>query len=357
MDTVALIAISLIVLVISILALIVNASRKKGLKIWGILAGACVAVIMIASALPSSTTPSPTVSPPTPPQVSIPPIISLKPDTSPPITNMVVSTTTAGPSIQASFSPSRVPGTSTQSSFTASLTPASPTISVKLTPPTTPLSPTLYSLIEALDRNLVTIKVNGNAGLSLNGVSSGDVIEISFLRQKPEMMKIAVPTGISLLSTDPAKQNMVIYKLKGRDPLLSRYTRADEIILNIDDWQVFLFEAYCLDLNKGNILDATTFSVGGLASQEIVAAFNAAGTLDSQKATTRSIQIAIWSLTNDPTLAEIQKRFTADEQSLAGAWAILDKAGLDPHSRKIFAGYTPAPSQTSVTGTHAGFSP
>jgi hypothetical protein len=215
---------------------------------------------------------------------------------------------------------------------------ASTTITTSQAPATTQAS---YLASEALAKGLIAIKINGYAGVTFGGVSSGDVIAISFLRQVPDTIKITVPLGTTLVCSDSSAQNMVILKLKGRDPSILGYYPLSEITLNKDEWQVFLFEAYCLDMNKSNIWNSTTFSIGEPVSQEIAAMLSAAKALGTAKAPPSAIQVALWALTSNPTLEELRKRFTADDQTIAGAWAILDTAGLNPGSRKIFTGYTP----------------
>jgi hypothetical protein len=200
---------------------------------------------------------------------------------------------------------------------------------------------TSYLLSEALAQGLITIKVNGYAGTTFGGVSSGDVLIISFLRQVPQTIQIIVPLGSTLINNDSAEQNMVILSLKGRDPSVIGYYPVDEITLNKDEWQEFLFEAYCLDMNKSNIWNSTTFSIGAMASQNIIAMLSAAQELGTEIATISAIQVALWALTNNPSLEELQERFSADEETIDGAWAILDEAGLNPGSLKLFTDYTP----------------
>jgi hypothetical protein len=213
-----------------------------------------------------------------------------------------------------------------------------------------------YSLNEALEKNLVAVKIHGYEGggmlgqsnnyslfSSHTGVSSGDVISISFLRQTPETIKINVPLGTTLISDNDYTQNMVVLRLKGipfesqSNLTQSEYTSVSEIILNKGDWQEYLFEAYCLDLNKVNISNSTTFSVGGPASADIIAALKAGGSVSSDETAILSTQIAVSSLTNDPTLAELQERYSPNAESLNGAWTILETAGLHPEAKKIFA--------------------
>jgi hypothetical protein len=200
---------------------------------------------------------------------------------------------------------------------------------------TVPLS---YNISDALAQGLVTVTVAGFPGSSFSGASSGDVIEMTFLRQKPETMKIVVPLGTSLVSNDPACQNMVVLRLRGRDPDMLGYYPVHEIVLDKDEEQDFLFEAYCLTMQRANIHFSTTFSIVGPASQEIITMLTAALT---PKATITATQVALWALTDDPSLDEVRERFTADDLAIADAWAILDRAGLNPGSRRLFADYTP----------------
>jgi hypothetical protein len=190
-------------------------------------------------------------------------------------------------------------------------------------------------------QGIVQLKVSGYAGTSFGGVSSGDVIKISFLRQTPETIKIVVPLGTTLVSDDSARQNMVILRLKGRDPSILGYYPVNEIILNQDDWQNFLFEAYCMNMSKSNIMSSTTFSVGNTASRDIQAMLSAAQTLGPEIATISAIQTALWVLTDNPSFDDISERFDVDDKTIDGAWAILDEAGLNPGSRNLFIGYSP----------------
>jgi len=135
---------------------------------------------------------------------------------------------------------------------------------------------------------------------------------------------------------------MVIQRLKGRDPSVLGYYPATEITLNTDEWQKYLFEAYCLNLSKSNVYSSTSFHIGEPASAEVIAMLTAARSMVPEVATISAIQTALWCLTDNPTLDELNKRFTVNQQTLAGAWSILDKAGLNPGSRILFVGYTPA---------------
>jgi hypothetical protein len=206
---------------------------------------------------------------------------------------------------------------------------------------TTAATAVSYTISEAVAQGIVQVKANGYAGTSFGGVSSGDVIKISFLRQRAETIRIVVPLGTTLISDDSSRQNMVIMKLKGRDPSVLGYYPVSEIVLNQDDWQNFLFEAYCMNISKSNIMSSTTFSIGNTASHDIKAMLSAAQTLGTEIATISAIQTALWVLTDNPSFDDLSERFAVDDKTMNGAWTILDEAGLNPGSKNLFIGYSP----------------
>ncbi len=233
---------------------------------------------------------------------------------------------------------------STVTKTASSTTPASSAATSATPTPTATATATAtnsYLTGEALALGLISVKINGYAGITFGGVSSGDVVVISFQRQKPEVIKITVPLGTTLTCADSSRQNMVIMSLKGRDPSILGYYPASEITLNTDEWQEYLFEAYCLDMNKSNILNSTTFSIGEPASPDITAMLTAAKELGKEQAPVTAIQVALWVLTGNPSFDEIEKKFTVDQATIGYAWTILDRAGLNPRSKQLFAGYTP----------------
>jgi len=239
---------------------------------------------------------------------------------------------------------STVTRTVTQSYSGITTTANPPAPSTSAAPNTTtssPAAPVSYSIGEALAQDLISIKVNGYAGTSFLGVSSGDVIAVSFLRHVPQTLNIIVPMGTTLICDNSETQNMVILSLKGRDPSVLGYYPVDEIILNKDEWQNFLFEAYCMNINKDNIHNSTTFSVGDLASENIIAILSEAREIGSEKASVSAIQIALWAHIDNPSFDAIQERFNIDQETMAAAWDILDGAGLNPGSLGLFVGYTP----------------
>jgi len=211
------------------------------------------------------------------------------------------------------------------------------TVTPTYTPRRTPERPS-YPIDEALALGLVEVDIEGESGLSIGGVSSGDVIDMGIRRKRPEEMEIVVPMGTLLINTDSSEQNMVIRRLKGRDPSILGYYPADQIVLDEDEWQRFLFEAYCLDMSKDNIYSSSSFNVREKASTEVLSMLEAADEVGSQVATMRSIQVALWVLTEDPTREELLDRYSADDQDINNARTILDVAGLAPESKRLFAG-------------------
>jgi hypothetical protein len=239
----------------------------------------------------------------------------------------VITTTTATKTVTEQNSVVTTSSTTSETSSTASTS--------------TQTAVTSYLLSEALAQGLITVNVNGYAGTTFGGVSSGDILIISFLRQVPQTIKIIVPLGTTLINNDSVEQNMVILKLKGRDPSIVGYYPEDEITLNKDEWQEYLFEAYCTDMSKSNIWNSTTFSIGQLATQNIIAMLTIAQEIGPEIATIPAIQVALWALTDNPSLEELQDRFNADEQTINNAWTILWESGLNPGSLELFSDYTP----------------
>jgi hypothetical protein len=205
-----------------------------------------------------------------------------------------------------------------------------------------------YNISEALAQGLITVEINGFVGTAFLGASSGDVIKMSLQRQKPETMKIIVPLGTVLVNNDAKHQDMVIMRLKGQNPSVIGYYATQEIVLYGDAGQEYLFEAYCRDMDKDNIHSSSTFALGAPAAAEIVTVLTAAAGLSTETSTFGAVQVALWAITADPTRAEVTKRFEVDELAMAGAWTILEKAGINPVSKKLFAGYTPTPAATSA---------
>jgi len=217
---------------------------------------------------------------------------------------------------------------------------------------TKPKTMPVYDISEALAQGLVTMEASGFVGTAFLGASSGDVIKLSFQRQKPETIKIIVPPGTVLINSDARHQDMVIMRLKGQNPGIMGYYPIHEVVLYGDDRQDYLFEAYCQDMEKDNIHENNSFTLGTPAAADVVAVLNAAAGMELGETAFQSTQVALWALTDDPTRAEIDKRFKTDDAGLAGAWAILEQAGQDPAGRKLFAGYTapPTPASTSPAG-------
>jgi len=119
------------------------------------------------------------------------------------------------------------------------------------------------------------------------------------------------------------------------------YYPVESIILNKDEWQEYLFEAYCMDITKSNIYNSTSFSLGPEAGQDVISMLTTANTIGPEIATVSAIQIALWALANDPSLDDLKERFNVDDQTIDNAWKILWEAQLYPSSLKMFEGYIP----------------
>jgi len=59
--------------------------------------------------------------------------------------------------------------------------------------------------------------------------------------------------------------------------------------------------------------------------------------IPEEQTSTAAIQVAIWVVTEDMSQQELARRFRADLEDLEKARAILQAAGIDPQTKKLFA--------------------
>jgi hypothetical protein len=188
------------------------------------------------------------------------------------------------------------------------------------------------TLTQAIQHGLVQVEITGSGG------SSGDAINIGLTRTEPETLEIELPRGTILHSTTPGFQNMVVHAVKGRisSPMDQTYYPASRIVLDDDEEQWFLVEAYCLDPDGDNPEYSTDFVLAGAANQDVVAVLEAAAQMGRDEASIWAIQIAVWAVAQDISRAQAEARISADEDDFVQARAVLERAGIDPASTRMF---------------------
>jgi hypothetical protein len=215
---------------------------------------------------------------------------------------------------------------------------AAPTPTPTPTPtpqPTTspePAEPGQLTLTQAIEHGLVQVQITGN------GASSGDAINIGLTRTQSETLEIELPRGTVLHSTASGFQDMVVHTVKGRisSPTALMYSPTSRIILDDDEEQWFLVEAYCLVFHGDNPEYSTHFALEGAAPQDIVAVLDAAAQMGPDDASIGAIQLAVWAVAEDVSRAEAEARFDTDDEDFVQARAILERAGINPASTRMF---------------------
>jgi hypothetical protein len=188
------------------------------------------------------------------------------------------------------------------------------------------------TLTQAIERGLVHAQITGN------GASSGDSINIGLTRTGPETLEIELPRGTVVLSTTSGFQDMVVHTVKGRisSPTAQMYSPTSRILLDDDEEQWFVVEAYCLDLYGDNPEYGTHFALADAAHQDIVAVLDAAAQMGRDDASIAAIQITVWAVAQDVSRAEVEARITTDAEDFVQARAILERAGINPASTQMF---------------------
>ena len=186
-----------------------------------------------------------------------------------------------------------------------------------------------YTLSEAVDKNFVKAEMTGS------GASSGDSINLKLTRLTHYTTEISVPKGTVLLASGAA-QNMVVYKVSGIPEGTMWITPISKIVLDSSEPQTFILDAYCLDFHKENPSSSTKFSVGTLTDPQIIRIFDALDKLSSDTTSVGAIQTAIWVVTDDVSKKELVDRFPVEQNDIANAKVILEEAGIDATSKRLF---------------------
>ncbi|MCW3134040.1 MAG: PKD domain-containing protein [Methanophagales archaeon] len=186
-----------------------------------------------------------------------------------------------------------------------------------------------YTLSEAIDKNFVKAEITGS------GASSGDSINLELTRLTPYTTEITVPKGTVLLSSGVA-QNMVVYKVSGIPKGTMWITPVTKIVLDSSEPQTFILEAYCLDFHKENPSSSTKFSVGTLTNSQILRILDASDNLSSDITSVGAIQTAIWVVTEDISKKELVDRFPVEQKDIDNAKVVLEEAGIDTTSKRLF---------------------
>lgn len=239
--------------------------------------------------------------------------------------------------------------TSTPTPAVPAAQPSRPPVTVASQPPPAPTAEPLPSpaataegsmtLREAIDKGLAEIQILGT------GAASGNSIIIAVRNLGEGLATIRVEPGMVLTSSDPAQQDMVVRRLLGWRVDQQQYRPAQAITLMGPGGtpQEYAVEAYCLNFLRDSPGSATSFSIGGPPPQGVLAVLQAADRVPGAATDVAAIQMAVWTITDNPTAAEMAERGYQSNIDLVRQ--ILETAGLNPGDYRLFGGAAPPAGQ------------
>ncbi len=188
-----------------------------------------------------------------------------------------------------------------------------------------------YSFAEAVANGYIEAKWTGT------GSCAGDCIELHVKRLVNYTIEVEPPEPGTELANAGAAQNMVLFGLKGLDEGGGMYTPSLEIELSTTKESVYIFTAYCLNFHEENPESYDTLEPKGPAQADVLKIFNATQNLPYGVADISAVQTAIWVVTDNVTLAELQSTFPDGARQVENARTILNAAGIDISSKALFS--------------------
>jgi HEAT repeat protein len=166
------------------------------------------------------------------------------------------------------------------------------------------------------------------------GTTSGPSI-VAKIRNKTDRDLSIATSGTVLKSKDPLVQDMIVKRAQERvqgiwdwiEPLETGL--VDCITLSPGEVATYILDAYCLNFNRATPHESDRFSVEGEPPAELKQLFSILGQVPAKQASEEAVQVAIWVITDNITLNELNARFpTAGPNDVENARALLDKAGI-----------------------------
>ncbi len=190
----------------------------------------------------------------------------------------------------------------------------------------------VFDLPDAVEQGLITAKFQG---------WSRSVVIIELANLTGSEMEISVPKGLVLQSSIADKANMVLEDVRGVIGSISggwiNYYETSEIVLDPAEEKKYLLDVYSLESHKNNPGYNTMLSMGEVDPNMQ----NILGTLEVLPSGTAlppdSVQTAIWVYTDDISRTELDDLLTLREKYILNARTILQEAGVDISSKRLFA--------------------
>ncbi len=198
-------------------------------------------------------------------------------------------------------------------------------------PSATPTPIPKYSLSEAITAGYVKANITG-IGL---GTSSGDSITLDIQRLVGYTIEIEPMSTGTLLAASGDSQSMAVQTLKGQLTLGGYYTR-DKIVLDTSNEERYLFSGYCVTFFKSNPTISTRFTMSGMADANVLKIYSILNQLPASATGVSAVQTAIFVVTDNISQSELQSTFPSGVPEIQNAITIIEKAGIDISTKKLF---------------------
>jgi len=187
------------------------------------------------------------------------------------------------------------------------------------------------SLPDAVAAGLVGAQFEGTGG------ASGDVMLLRVRRTVARTLSITVPLGLVVDNTDASEQDMIVRRLAGEDGGGDGYSPVDSVLLTDDGEHEYVLEAYCLEAHKDNPSSDSSLRIGEAADSDVLAVLAAIDQTDHAEGNVKVIQAAVWAITDDITLDELEEvGYELSSDDVETARELIEVGGLDPESYRLF---------------------
>ena len=209
-----------------------------------------------------------------------------------------------------------------------------PTTTTSFTTTTTSVTTTTQpverlTLREAIDTGVVETEFTATGG------ASGDVIELAIRRLGDTVLELSVESGVLLTNPSGPEQDMVVAGLEGVLTGANTYQPTEVIRLDDDEWVDYLLEAYCAEAHDDNPSEGGVLTLGD-TNADLAAVLDAAMDTDAA-GDLMVIQAVVWVVTDDVSVNDLQSvGYGLEEEQVALARQVIEAAGLDPASYRLF---------------------
>ena len=186
------------------------------------------------------------------------------------------------------------------------------------------------NLHEAIQQGLVEAEFQGR------GASTGDSIIVKLTNLTTSRLEVTIEPGTVLKSVSGAVQDMIVERVRGVPVDERRFRPIDRIVLAAKLTERFILLAYCLNFDRANPGADSRFSVATVENPGVKQLFALLPQLAADQRTVGAIQIAVWVITDDVTRRQLQSRFPATEADIASARQLLERAGINVSTKRLF---------------------